>query len=316
MLIFILLLMTLSTTNGAKLGSTLQERMAADEPLEQPVDECKQQEPSLRVPNVVHYIWFGCKRKFLSYHYLSVLSALSVQNACQVFFHTDCEPPETNVLFQHLKQQPRFRIVQKDAPTQIFGKEIKRPEHQADVARIELLMRYGGIYLDDTQIVTRSMDPLRKLSCSMPYEKKGTLMNGVIVAEPNAAFLKKWFFLGYQDFEDNRWAWNSCRKPYFLWEKYPDMLHVEPQTFLPSWDQWEQLFYDNHYPWRENKNYAVHIYHKRYRQEHTVSELLSFNNTIGDLARHTMENYNNWSLKNINETNRADFDRLLDEKKL
>ena len=63
------------------------------------------------------------------------------------------------------------------------------------------IFRYGGIYLDDTQIVTRSMDPLRKLSCSMPYEKKGTLMNGVIVAEPNAAFLKKWFFLGYQDFE-------------------------------------------------------------------------------------------------------------------
>ena len=100
--------MTLSTTNGAKLGSTLQERMAADEPLEQPVDECKQQEPSLRVPNVVHYIWFGCKRKFLSYHYLSVLSALSVQNACQVFFHTDCEPPETNVLFQHLKENGVF----------------------------------------------------------------------------------------------------------------------------------------------------------------------------------------------------------------
>ena len=100
------------------------------------------------------------------------------------------------------------------------------------------------------------MDPLRRLSCSMPYEKKGTLMNGVIVAEPNAPFLKKWLFLGYQDFEvsfqqdlkiqiknadfkDNRWAWNSCRKPYFLWEKYPDLLHVEPRTFLPSWDQWE-----------------------------------------------------------------------------
>ena len=41
------------------------------------------------------------------------------------------------------------------------------------------------------------------------------------------------------DFKDNRWAWNSCRKPYFLWEKYPDLLHVEPRTFLPSWDQWE-----------------------------------------------------------------------------
>lgn len=128
---------------------------------------------------------------------------------------------------------------------------------------LDVNFRYGGIYLDDTQIVTRSMDPLRTLSCSMPYEKKGTLMNGVIVAEPNAPFLKKWLFLGYQDFEvrfqrilrdpvphtnhraimglfqDNRWAWNSCRKPYFLWEKYPDLLHVEPRTFLPSWDQWE-----------------------------------------------------------------------------
>ena len=26
-------------------------------------------------------------------------------------------------------------------------------------------------------------------------------MNGVVVAEPNAPFLKKWFFQGYQDFE-------------------------------------------------------------------------------------------------------------------
>ena len=28
-------------------------------------------------------------------------------------------------------------------------------------------------------------------------------MNGVVVAEPNAPFLKKWFFQGYQDFEVN-----------------------------------------------------------------------------------------------------------------
>ena len=101
MFIFVLLLMV---AQGAKLGSTLQERMAADEPLEGPVEECKNEEPNLRVPNVVHYIWFGCKRKFLPYHYLSVLSALSVQKACQVFFHTDCEPPADNLLFQHLKE--------------------------------------------------------------------------------------------------------------------------------------------------------------------------------------------------------------------
>ena len=63
-----------------------------------------QEGSNYKVPNVVHYIWFGCKRKFLAYHYLSILSAISVQNACQIFFHTDCEPPEDNWMFQHLKE--------------------------------------------------------------------------------------------------------------------------------------------------------------------------------------------------------------------
>jgi len=278
---------------GTKLGLNLSERMALDEDLEQFVHTCRE-EDNLRVPNVVHYIWFGCTREFLPYHYLSVMSAIAVQNACKVFFHTNCEPPEENRLFQHLKSHQNFRVVYKDPPTQIFHKPIQRPEHQADVARIELLMRYGGIYLDDTQIVTRSFDPLRKLSCTLPFEKQGVLMNGVVVAEQNAPFLKKWFFQGYQDFEDNRWAWNSCRKPYFLWQKYPSLLHVEPKTFLPSWDQWEQLFYENHYPWRENENYAVHIYHKRYKVKFALEEILALNNTVGDLARFTMGEYEHW----------------------
>jgi len=280
---------------SSKLGLSLSDRMAKDVSLEEEVSECAAlSNDSLPVPNIVHYIWFGCKRDFLPYHYLSVLSSLSVQNACKVFFHTDCEPPEDNELFSHLKEHENFRIVPKEAPTQIFNRPVERLEHQADVARIELLMRYGGIYLDDTQIVTRSMDPLRKLSCTLPYEKKGTLMNGVIVSEPNAPFLKKWFFLGYNDFEDHRWAWNSCRKPYFLWEKYPNLLHVEPKTFLPSWDKWEELFFDNHYPWRENENYAVHIYHKKYRRNHSLEEIVGMNNTLGELARHTATAYNAW----------------------
>jgi len=280
----------------SKLGLTLSERMASDVDLDDYIRDCRVDDKS-RVPNIVHYIWFGCSREFLSYHYMSILSAISTQNACRVFFHTDCEPNAENKLFQHLKSHRHFHVIEKAPPTQIFRKPIARPEHQADVARIELLMRYGGIYLDDTQIVTRSMDPLRKLSCTLPYEKPGVLMNGVVVAEPNAPFLKKWFFQGYQDFEDHRWAWNSCRKPYFLWEKYPGLLHIEKETFLPSWDQWEELFFENHYPWRERNNYAVHIYHKQYRTKHSMAEILHLNNTVGDLARFTFDRYDSWAAR-------------------
>ena len=52
-------------------------------------------------------------REFLPYHYLSVMSAISVQNACRVFFHTNCEPPEENQLFQHLKDSNSTRITVK-----------------------------------------------------------------------------------------------------------------------------------------------------------------------------------------------------------
>jgi len=103
MILFILLLMV-NMTVETKLGLTFQERMELDEPLEEPVAACRAQDPNNKVPNIVHYIWFGCKRKFIAYHYLSILSAMSVQNACKVFFHTDCEPPQDNVLFQHLKE--------------------------------------------------------------------------------------------------------------------------------------------------------------------------------------------------------------------
>ena len=103
MILFILLVMV-NMTVETKLGLTFQERMELDEPLEEPVAACRAADPNNKVPNIVHYIWFGCKRKFIAYHYLSILSAMSVQNACKVFFHTDCEPPQDNVLFQHLKE--------------------------------------------------------------------------------------------------------------------------------------------------------------------------------------------------------------------
>ena len=63
----------------------------------------------------------------------------------------------------------------------------------------------------------------------------------------------------------------------FIWDKF---------TFDNAL---QELFYDNNYPWRENKNYAVHIYHKRYRVEHSVTEMMTLNNTVGDLTRFTIQ---------------------------
>ena len=66
---------------------------------------------------------------------------------------------------------------------------------------------------------------------------------------------------------------------------------------LLSYSFFQQLFYENHYPWKENENYAVHIYHKRYKVKFTLQEILALNNTVGDLARFTMHEYEQWKDK-------------------
>ena len=38
----------------------------------------------------------------------------------------------------------------------------------------------------------------------------------------------------------------------------------------------------------------VHIYHKKYRRNHSLEEIVGMNNTLGELARHTATAYNAW----------------------
>jgi mannosyltransferase OCH1-like enzyme len=46
------------------------------------------------------------------------------------------------------------------APKEIFGKRLRSFAHQADVLRLEILMREGGVYLDLDTITLRSFEPL------------------------------------------------------------------------------------------------------------------------------------------------------------
>ena len=55
-------------------------------------------------------------------------------------------------------------------------------------------------------------------------------MNGVIVSEPNAPFLKKWFFLGYNDFEVSQTI-NFRKNIVFLGSQVG--MELVPKTIFP-----------------------------------------------------------------------------------
>ena len=47
-----------------------------------------------------------------------------------------------------------------DPPLEIFNHYVNVVEHQSDVARLYVLLRYGGIYLDDDVIILKSLNRL------------------------------------------------------------------------------------------------------------------------------------------------------------
>ena len=80
----------------------------------------------------------------------------------------------------------------REPPQQIFNQTIMHIYHKGDVAKMQILMEYGGIYLDYDVIVLRSLDELRRFPYTVGKEKGDKFNAGVILAHKDSLFLKLW----------------------------------------------------------------------------------------------------------------------------
>ncbi|MBZ5522055.1 MAG: hypothetical protein LAP21_07410 [Acidobacteriia bacterium] len=121
------------------------------------------------------------------------------------------------------------------APDEIFGNPLRHNAHRADVIRLEQLLQTGGIYLDADVFVHRDFDSLLANSTVMGEEREeGTVIglgNSVILAEPQAPFLKRWY-AEYRWFRsggfDKYWDEHSVRVPYRLAKQSGDDITILP----------------------------------------------------------------------------------------
>ena len=80
----------------------------------------------------------------------------------------------------------------RDPPETVFDQTLAHIYHKGDIAKLEILMTYGGIYLDTDVLVLRSMDQLRKHPLTLGREIPPKFIAGIIVAHKDALFLKLW----------------------------------------------------------------------------------------------------------------------------
>jgi hypothetical protein len=222
------------------------------------------------IPRILHFC-FGMSRDFGGkpwslVHHVCVASAVERIKPSQVLFHCEYEPDGP---WWELSRR-LVTVCKLEAPVEILGNPLLHNAHRADIVRLERLLQTGGIYLDADVFVHRDFDPLLTHSTVMGEEREeGKIVglgNSVILAEPRAPFLKKWY-AEYSWFRskgfDQYWDEHSVRVPHRLATQWKYEITILPDTAFFSVpctpDGLEQLF-KSPAPIDTSNTYANHLW--------------------------------------------------------
>jgi hypothetical protein len=196
-----------------------------------------------RIPRIFHFV-FGLRPQtepFHLMHYLCIASCLAVNKPDAVMFHYHHMPwgPWWDLIVPKLqlkKIEPDEFISSFPYPDPAIGQY--RYAHLSDIARLEILIRYGGVYADiDTLFINELPDGLFGQGCVMGLEKVdwtaaaaetagGSLCNAFVMAETDSEFIKLWLARTYECF-NGAWSSHSTFLPYKLSREHPEWIHVE-----------------------------------------------------------------------------------------
>lgn len=239
------------------------------------------------VPRIVHFVWYHpTKLTFRFHHFMSFLAAYKRIKPDTIMFWYE-KYPQGIWWNRALEIYPDVDMRYRPTPTSICGNAVNVPEHASDIVRMEVILEYGGIYLDLDVIALKSFDPLLVYNTTLGYESKSCLCNGVIIAAPGAEFLKIWYS-NYNTFDDDEWGIHSVHLPGRLADKYPQLIHTEWDTLhRPRWGEEIQLIYGigSSYNWR--RNYAIHLWYRHYDVDHDLEDIKYLNSTLGQIFRYT-----------------------------
>lgn len=237
------------------------------------------------VPRVVHVTWFYPADTDFRFH--QALCLLAVQRFFRpekIYFWHDHKPSGPWWVFVR-QSVAHLLLVPYERPKSVLNRTVTVPEHQSDVARLELLAEYGGLYLDLDVIVVRSLDSLLHHEVTLGAETPDMLGSGLILARRNSSFIAQWRAT-YSSFDDREWNYHSVVIPMRLARDHPDLVHVEWFSInRPNWFEREWLYGDGKL-WDWSENYAVHLWYREHNIDYNPISIRTLNTTVGEIFRH------------------------------
>ena len=262
------------------------------------------------IPKVGHYCWFNSANIDFSF-YLSMLSLLYVVRVDCIVIHGNKEP--MGQYWDDIRKRGCVKWQFFPLVNEVWGNKVKVLAHQADVARAEVFIRYGGLHIDPDVYFMRPLpeefwhyEAVLALDAygtapmleKMPREL-GALVNlGVCMSMPGSRFFRLYQQSQWQ-YYDKIWLYNSGIQPFHIYERNPTLARLVPNMQLicndkicyPGW-----AHNDTEFNLLSSKPeclfhhvYAVHIVHPTPAEFENPESIQSSNSKYGRLARFILE---------------------------
>ena len=215
------------------------------------------------IPKIVHLIYLN-QRPLHSYNYQCINSIIKHMPEYTIYIHNDIEP-ETDE-WNLLKQNSNVKIIKTERIRTYDDFPIIYVQYEADILRLQILYKYGGIYMDTDIFLVKNIDSLLDGSNIYYSSEKGNfLINSVIISEPNNGLLRIFLDNIGAGIRMNVWAWHIKNLPKILLDNNPYYKYkyglriLEYEVFCPiHWSE-PELFNDSNYILPE-KTYGIHLY--------------------------------------------------------
>ena len=209
------------------------------------------------IPNIIHYI-YGLKKQtqeFSFIYYLSILSNYIINKPLTIYFHYQYLP--YGYWWEKAKKYLKLNYINTN---NIYwgNKKITKFAHKSDKIRLEMLLKYGGIYMDIDTITYKPYEDLLKYDFVIGIqeenygENNNTLYcNAILFSKKNNIFIKKWIEEYENYFLPNGWCEASVHLPELILNKleYNDKKNIkilDKECFYsPLYNEVEKIFENN-----------------------------------------------------------------------
>jgi hypothetical protein len=223
--------------------------------------------PATEIPKIIHLLYFG-ETEFHNFHDRCVRSMLFHMRDYRVVIYNNVEPSD-NAFWNKLKTHPRVTIEHIDVPTHFDGYELGHFQYKADVVRLEVLYKHGGVYLDLDMLIVRDFSEVFNTGKDLYLSREGDnpgLINAFIAAKPKNEFLKIWLDNFKTGLRMGVWAYHIRDTNRLLIEKHPyyeskfgiEILHHE-KFFPVPWTARDVFNGERKFEFN-NKHYGVHLF--------------------------------------------------------